>query len=123
MGAPAGRKWPREQRQVHHVRMAKQEDDFERLLAETERALAGPSPKGAPKAPSGRGQGPVERAEPGRFEVSLRTSAVSGGIAAMLVFVAFAATPFLGAVSGAAGAFLATFVIVLVQRITRGRSR
>jgi hypothetical protein len=99
--------------------MAKQEDDFERLLAETERALAGTAPK--PSGPAR--QDSVAKPERGRFEVSLRTSAVSGGIAAMLVFVAFAATPFLGAVSGAAGAFLATFVIVLVQRITRGRSR
>jgi hypothetical protein len=100
--------------------MAKQEDDFDRLMAETERALAAASPKAGPAARQEPARGQVE---PGRFEVSLRTSATAGGVAALLVWVAFAATPFLGAFSGAAGAFVATFVIVLVQRITRGRAR
>lgn len=102
------------------MRMASSDDDFEKLMAETERMLGGPTPAKAAAPPR---RAPGLSPGSGRFEVSLRRSAVSGGVAALLVFVAFAATPFLGAISGAAGAFVATFVIVLVQRISGGRKR
>lgn len=102
--------------------MGKEDDDFERLLAETERALSAAgsgSARGA--APAARRAETAALRTPGKLETSLRTSAVSGCVAAALVAGFFAATPFLGAVSGAAGAFVATFVIMLVQRITGGR--
>jgi hypothetical protein len=41
---------------------------------------------------------------------------VSGVVAAVVVWVVFAVLPFLGAFSGAAGAFLATFAAVLLLR-------
>ncbi len=100
--------------------MASTDDDFDKLMAETERMLAGPTP--AKSAAPARRADPAVAPASGRFESSIRTSAVSGSVAAVLVFVAFALTPFLGAISGAAGAFVATFVIMLVQRITRGKS-
>jgi hypothetical protein len=84
--------------------------DIDKLLAEVERTLGGAA--GAPRpsrehAPARRAGGPVAR---------VRTAAVSGVVAAVVVWVAFALLPFLGATSGAAGAFLAAFVAVLVLR-------
>jgi hypothetical protein len=97
--------------------MAPSDDEIERLLAETERALgrsparpAAPPPAADPRAPSA-------------FETSVRVSAVCGLIAAAVVFAVFAVLPFLRAFSGAAGAFVATFFIVLGQRITGRRKR
>lgn len=87
-------------------------DDIERLIAETEASMSG-RPK--PSAPQ-----PVR--PPGRLESSARTAAISGAVSAALVFIVFGILPFLRAPSGAAGAFVATFFIVLAQRIT-GRKR
>jgi hypothetical protein len=53
----------------------------------------------------------------------VRVSAVCGLVAAAVVFAVFAVLPFLRAFSGAAGAFVATFFIVLGQRITGRRKR
>ncbi|MGQ0626298.1 MAG: hypothetical protein ACT4PP_16825 [Sporichthyaceae bacterium] len=87
-------------------------DDIERLLAETEASLGGRAkPAAAPPAKP-----------PGRLESSARVAAISGAVSAALVFVIFGVLPFLRAPSGAAGAFVATFVIVLAQRVT-GRKR
>ncbi len=41
---------------------------------------------------------------------------VAGVLAALIVFGLFSVLPFLGATSGAAGAFLGTFVAVLLLR-------
>ncbi|HZE65175.1 MAG TPA: hypothetical protein VE081_01005 [Sporichthyaceae bacterium] len=99
--------------------MAHSDDEIERLLAETERALGSSGSSRSPAAPP---PGAVSRA-PSAFETSVRVSAVSGVIAAAVVFAVFAVLPFLRAISGAAGAFVATFVIVLGQRITGRRKK
>ncbi|MGQ0630796.1 MAG: hypothetical protein ACT4P1_07105 [Sporichthyaceae bacterium] len=88
-------------------------DDIERLIAETEASLSG---RARPAAT------PAAARPAGRFESSARVAAISGALAASVVFAAFAILPFFGAFSGAAGAFTATFFIVLAQRIT-GRRR
>lgn len=93
------------------------DDEIDRLIAEAEAAL-GNRPARPPVA-SGR-TSPVEPAA-GRFDSPVKVSAVSGGVAAALVFATFAVLPFFGAFSGAAGAFVATFFIVLGQRIFRRR--
>lgn len=98
-------------------------DEIDRLIAEADAALGRrPTPARRPGSlpRSQDSAAPVERA-PGRFESSLKVSAVSGGVAAALVFATFAILPFFGAFSGAAGAFVATFCIVLGQRIARRR--
>jgi hypothetical protein len=98
--------------------MAHSDDEIERLLAETERTLGGGSSRSsaplpaAPKTPT-----------PTPFETSVRVSAISGLMAAAVVFAVFAVLPFLRAFSGAAGAFVATFFIVLGQRITGRRKK
>jgi hypothetical protein len=108
--------------------MATSDDDFDKLMAETERMLGGSPAKATPgkapgsSAPARRQESGAER-PPGRIEASVRTSVVTGMVAAGLVWVAFFIAPFLHPTSGAAGAFVATFVIVLVQRITGGRRR
>ena len=98
-----------------------QGDEIDRLIAEADAALGLP-PGGHPAARSApRPQAaPVERPR-GRFESSVKASAVAGGVAAALVFATFAVLPFFGAFSGAAGAFVATFFILLTQRLTRRR--
>ena len=93
-------------------------DEIDRLIAEADAALGKrPTPAARPAAPA-----PVERA-PGRVESSARSAAVSGGVAAALVFAVFAVLPFFGAFSGAAGAFVATFFIILGQRLFRRKQR
>ncbi|HUR73191.1 MAG TPA: hypothetical protein VMZ00_02890 [Sporichthya sp.] len=93
-------------------------DEIDRLIAEADAAL-GRLPA-ASQTPARRPE-PTSAAEraPGRFETSIKASAISGGLAAALVFVTFAVLPFFGAFSGAAGAFVATFVIMLGQRMFR----
>ncbi|GAA0638508.1 hypothetical protein GCM10009547_48380 [Sporichthya brevicatena] len=99
-------------------------DEIDRLIAEADAALGRPA--ASPPARSRREPAPVADAAverpPGRFETSLKVSAVSGGVAAALVFATFAVLPFLGAFSGAAGAFVATFAIVLGQRLFRRKT-
>jgi hypothetical protein len=80
-------------------------DDIESLLAEAERTLAG----GAPRPPARQEERPVERS--GGW---VRTAAVSAAVAGGAVWVLFAVLPFLRAGSGAVGAFLATFTVLLV---------
>lgn len=82
--------------------------DIEKLLAEVEGSVSG-----RPSRPSGA---PDRSRQSIRAGLSARvsTAAVSGVVAAGVIFVLFAMLPFLGAISGAAGAFLATFVSVLL---------
>ena len=103
-------------------------DEIDRLIAEADAAL-GIRPAGRPvtgpaarPVPARAADAAVER-PPGRFESSLKVSAASGGVAAALVFATFAVLPFFGAFSGAAGAFVATFFIVLGQRIFGRRKK
>lgn len=89
--------------------------EVDKLLAEVDGMLTGagstPSrsvqPHGDPEAGSG---GLVGR---------LRAAAVSGAVAAVVVWFLFAILPFLRATSGALGAFLAASVAVLVFRRRR----
>ena len=94
--------------------MAHSNDDIERLLAEAEAASGGrATAKSAPAAASAT--------PPGRLETSVRVSATWGVLAAGLVFLVFHVVPFLGSISGAAGAFVATFFILLGQRVSGRR--
>jgi hypothetical protein len=97
--------------------MSRSDDEIERLLAETERALGHSGSSRSPAPP------PAAATTPSAFETSVRVSAVSGLIAAAVVFAVFAVLPFLRAFSGAAGAFVATFFIVLGQRISGRKKR
>jgi len=89
--------------------------DIDKLLAEADRMLAGAgaTPVGAVQPRQGT------ESEPGRLVQQLRAAAISGAVAAAAVWFLFAVLPFLGATSGAAGAFLAAFVAVLVFRRRR----
>jgi hypothetical protein len=95
-------------------------DEIDRLIAEADAAL-GNRPAARP-TPARRSEAaaPAERSA-GKLESSVKASAISGGMAAALVFATFAVLPFLGAISGAAGAFVATFFIILGQRMFRRR--
>ncbi len=73
----------------------------------------------APPLPAQCNHGKAQESEPGRLVPQLRAAALSGAVAAAAVWFLFAVLPFLGAMSGAVGAFLATFVAVLVFRRRR----
>lgn len=89
----------------------KDEDpDFEALLAEVEQTVSG-GPKPAAQVPARKS----EQASEGRVS-RVGTAVVTGAVAAVVVWVIFALLPFLRAGSGAVGAFLATFVAVLLLR-------
>lgn len=79
-------------------------DDVESLLAEVERSLGG----GSTGPPQRRADSPPARTS------RIRSAAVTGAVAGGVVWVLFALLPFLRAGSGAIGAFLATFVVLLV---------
>jgi hypothetical protein len=98
--------------------MAYSDDEIERLLAETERTLGHSGGSARSVTPP-----PAAATTPTPFETSVRVSAVSGLLAAVVVFAVFAVLPFLRAFSGAAGAFVATFFIVLAQRISGRRKK
>jgi hypothetical protein len=98
--------------------MAHSDDEIERLLAETERTLGNSGGSARSATPP-----PAAEKTPTAFELSVRVSAVSGLLAAVVVFAVFAVLPFLRAFSGAAGAFVATFFIVLGQRISGRRKK
>jgi hypothetical protein len=86
--------------------------EIDKLLAEVEATLGD-----KPAAPRGRAAGePVERTSGPGFVARVSTAAVGGAVAAAVVWLAFFFLPFLGATSGAAGAFLATFITLLVVR-------
>jgi hypothetical protein len=89
--------------------------EIDKLLAEADQMLAG---AGATPVRAVQPRQGTE-SEPGRLVGQLRTAAVSGAVAATAVWFLFAVLPFLRATSGAAGAFLATFMAVLVFRRRR----
>jgi len=92
--------------------------NIDKLLAEVE-GVMGARPASVP-APRGD-----RRAEPvaAGLTARVRGAVVSGAAAAVVVWVLFALVPFLGATSGAAGAFLATLVTVLVLPRRRASRR
>jgi hypothetical protein len=83
---------------------------------------AGPPTGSAVPAPQPQTPQPQALRVPGPFEIMVRTSAAWGLTAAVIVFGLFAVVPLLHPLSGAAGAFAATFFIVLGQRFG-GRRR
>lgn len=92
--------------------MAERDDrsDIDKLLAETEAVLGA-----GERAPAPRHNADVQNA-PRNIASRLRLAALTAVPAAAAVWVIFAFLPFLGATSGAAGAFLAAFVAVALLR-------
>jgi hypothetical protein len=87
--------------------------DVDKLLAEVDSMLSG-SPAVVPAA---RGSSETDAgSRVGGLAGRLRAAALSGVGAAVLVWFVFAVLPFLGAFSGAAGAFVGAFLAVLVFR-------
>lgn len=102
-----------------------QSSDYDRLLAEVEANLGDKPVRREPGKQLRREpaeQVPVQRADAapvgqqGGLQRRARTAAVAGVTGAAAVFVIFAVLPFLGAISGAIGAGLATFVAVFLLR-------
>ena len=100
-------------------------DDIDKLLAEVDRMTgdgsATPSPPAVPRSRRRRGSEPVPQDDSlGAVVRDLggrgRSAVVAAAVAYAGVFVIFALLPFFGALSGAAGAALATFVAVLLRR-------
>ncbi|MGH8893694.1 MAG: hypothetical protein ACRDWY_10400 [Actinomycetes bacterium] len=85
-------------------------NEIDKLLAEVESTLSG-----GPVTPAARDENGVERARRG-IASRVQGAATAGLTAAVAVWLLFAILPFLRATSGAVGAFLATFVVVLVLR-------
>jgi hypothetical protein len=99
-------------------------DDYEKLLAEVESTLGAKKPSGGstparrPAAPDKRAAEPAARAT-GGLPANVRTAVIAGAVAAGVVFALFAFLPFLGSVSGAAGAFLGVTIAVFVTGYLR----
>jgi hypothetical protein len=89
--------------------------DIDKLLAEVDGML---SAGGSTPARSVQPQGDPDTA-PGGLVGQVRAAALSAAAAAVMVWFLFAILPFLRATSGAVGAFLATFVAVVVFRRRR----
>jgi hypothetical protein len=89
--------------------------DIDKLLAEVDGMLGGGG------KPASRPVVPADAAatSPGRFVAQARTAALAGVVAGGAVFCIFAVLPFLGAFSGASGAFLAAFAAVMIFRRRR----
>lgn len=89
--------------------------DIDKLLADVDGMLTGggttPSRSVAPAG--------AEQSASGGFVAQVRAATVSGVVAAVGVWCVFAVLPFLRAPSGAIGAFLGTFLAVLVFRRRR----
>jgi hypothetical protein len=86
--------------------------DIDKLLAEVDAMTTGGGAAARRPAPPP----PASTEEAGGFMVRVRTAATAGVVGAGVVWVIFAVLPFLRAGSGAIGAFLATFVAVLLLR-------
>lgn len=87
--------------------------DFDKLIAEVDAMTGGGTPARRPAAP------PPARSDESSsdgFMARVRTAATAGVVGGGVVWVIFAVLPFLRAGSGAIGAFLATFVAVLLLR-------
>jgi hypothetical protein len=92
--------------------------DVDKLLAEVDGMMSGGG------TPPKRAVSPVDGAPAtdgalGGLVAQFRAATVSGAVAAVGVWCIFAVLPFLGAPSGAVGAFLGTFAAVLIFRRRR----
>ena len=89
--------------------------DVDKLLAEVDGMMSGGgTPSNREVQPKGAAQSWTDG-----IVTHVRTAAVSGAVAAVGVWCLFAVLPFLGATSGAFGAFLAAFAAVLIFRRRR----
>lgn len=88
-------------------------DDINRLLREVEGSVGG-----APDGHRARNRSPAPPPDR-RGAGAVRVAATAGAVGAALVFALFTLLPFLGAISGAAGAFLGVFVTLLIGRLRR----
>jgi hypothetical protein len=93
---------------------ADKRNEIEKLLAEVDRVVDGKPSRDR----SSGGHRPAKDFGPS-VTARARAAALSGAVAAVVVWAIFAVLPFLDAFSGAAGAFLATFAAVLVLRWRR----
>lgn len=84
------------------------DDDIERLLAEVDSTLGGAGPPA--KRP---------RSEVASAGSRVSTPVLAGAVAGVAVFLLFAVLPFLGAISGAAGAFLGAAGTAIVLSLRR----
>jgi hypothetical protein len=92
--------------------------DIDKLLAEVDGMLSGDVSPKRPVAPVERG-GSDSDGVLGGLVTQVRTATLSAVVAGVGVWLIFAVLPFLRAGSGASGAFLATFVAVMVFRRRR----
>ncbi len=85
--------------------------DIDKLLAEVDAMTGGGT---AARRPASKP--PASTEETSGLTRRVRTAATAGVVGAGVVWLIFAVLPLLGAGSGAIGAFLATFVAVLLLR-------
>jgi hypothetical protein len=85
--------------------------DIDKLLAEVDAMTGGGT---AARRPASKP--PARTEETSGLMTRVRTAAIAGAVGAGAVWVIFAVLPFLRAGSGAIGAFLATFVAVVLLR-------
>lgn len=88
------------------------DSEIDRLLAEVDSALGGKPDRSVVPASGGQAR-PSRRA---RLRQRSSTAAVAGAVAAGGVWLLFAFLPFLGAIDGAAGAFVGVFAYALLTR-------
>jgi hypothetical protein len=89
--------------------------DIDKLLAEVDGMMSGSGTSGSRAvAPKGESTSWADG-----IVAHVRTAAMSGAVAGVVVWLVFAVLPFLRAPSGAIGAFLAAFGAVLVFRRRR----
>jgi|SRR5262245_5676185 len=89
------------------------DSEYDRLLAEVDSALGGKPDRAVVPASGGAPTRPTWRE---RLRQRSSNAAVAGGLAAGGVFLLFALLPFLGAPSGAVGAFVGVFAYALLMR-------
>jgi len=94
-------------------------DDIAKILREAEQALSGNTGRAPVRTPGSSRLAPPTQPERNGGRGAVGTAATSGAAAAALVFVLFGLLPFLGAISGAAGAFVGVFLAVLIGRPRR----
>ncbi len=91
-------------------------DDIQKLLREVDESLGESSSATAVLGSTTR---PVARRSEHTWRGALAVATSSAVVAAGVVFIVFSMLPILGALSGAAGAFIAAYVTVLVGRLAR----
>lgn len=87
--------------------------EIDRLLAEVDGALGGKPDRAVVPASEGGTARPTRRE---RLRQRSSAAAVAGAVAAGGVWLLFAFLPFLGAIDGAAGAFVGVFAYALIMR-------